>query len=64
MAEFVIAAERSPDLDDAEIRRRLSRIYALLLSHRTNEETDDPSDTAESDEPTTAGDPLAIERQG
>jgi hypothetical protein len=33
MTEFVITAERSPDWDDAEVRRRLGRAYSLILSY-------------------------------
>ena len=34
MTEFAITAERSPDWDDAEVRCRLVRAYALILNYR------------------------------
>ena len=32
MTGYVVTAARSSDLDDAEIRRRLARAYAVILS--------------------------------
>ena len=34
MTEFAITAERSSGWDDAEVRRRLGRAYALILNYR------------------------------
>ena len=34
MTEFAITAERSSGWDDAEVRRRLGRPYALILNYR------------------------------
>ena len=37
MKEHTIAASRSPIWDDAEVRRRLGRAYALILNYRPKE---------------------------
>jgi hypothetical protein len=39
MSEFIITAERSPDWDEAEVRRRLCRVYRIILDSRANETT-------------------------
>jgi len=41
MTEFIITAERSPEWDDAEVRRRLDRAYRIILENRSNETTAD-----------------------
>ena len=41
MTEFIITAERSPDWDEAEVRRRLGRAYRIILDNRSNTTTAD-----------------------
>jgi hypothetical protein len=41
VAEFIVTAERSPDWDDAKVRRRLGRAYRIILDSRTKETTAD-----------------------
>ncbi len=40
--QFQITAVRGPGLDDAEVRRRLSRVYALILDYRAKSTTEQP----------------------
>ena len=37
MSEFIITAERSPDWDEAEVRRRLGRVYRIILDSKAKE---------------------------
>ena len=48
MAEFTARAERSPDWDNAEVRRMISRCYRLILAYRRRDESEK---TADRDEP-------------
>ena len=54
---YAVQAERSPDLDDAEVRRRLGVAYQIILNHHEITETadrgefGDPARTAASDAP-------------
>jgi hypothetical protein len=41
MTEFAITAERSPDWDEAEVRRRLGRAYRIILDSKADETTAD-----------------------
>lgn len=57
MAEFCVTATCSPDLNDEEVRRRLGRVYRIILDRRTETtagrgEFGDPARTAAGDAPT------------
>ena len=41
MSEFMITAERSLDWDEAEVRRRLGRVYRIILDSKAKETTAD-----------------------
>jgi hypothetical protein len=41
MPEFMITAERSPDWDETEVKRRLGRAYRIILDKRAKETTAD-----------------------
>jgi hypothetical protein len=41
MTEFRVIAIHSPDLDDAEVRRRLARAYRIILNYQERIETAD-----------------------
>jgi hypothetical protein len=44
MAEFTVSAVRSPNWDDAEVKRRLSAAYRLILSFRPKHAADGDED--------------------
>ena len=44
MSEFIITAERSPDWDEAEVKRRLGRAFSIILDNTANEK---PADRGE-----------------
>ena len=44
---FVIVATRSPNWDDAEVRRRLGRAYALILNYKPKTEEYETADRGE-----------------
>ena len=47
MTKFIITAERSPDWDDAEVRRRLARCYRLILNYKRDGESQQTADRDE-----------------
>ena len=40
MSEFKVTAVRSPDLNDEEVRRRLGRVYRIILDYKTETTAD------------------------
>jgi hypothetical protein len=56
VSDLQIASNRSPDLDDAEARRRLGRVYAIILNFAEQRNSVDRGDfgfEAHSDEEAT-----------
>ena len=63
MTEFAITAERSSDWDDAEVRRRLGRAYALILNYRPKGKEMGTADRGEfGDQTRTAADDAPVAR--
>jgi hypothetical protein len=56
MVKFEVSATRAPDLDSAEVRRRLARVYRIVLEAGGRPKVQDTAQPAVSRE-LAAGDP-------
>ena len=41
MDEFIVVAERAPNWDDAEVKRRLGQAYRIILEYNAKRKTAD-----------------------